>query len=211
MTIQKVEGKEAIVYFDGDRCIHSRNCVLNRPDVFVPNVKGEWIFPDRATIAEIAEIAHNCPSGAISYQRVDGKTAETAPLVNTIRIRENGPLALHAPITVDGESKGFRLTLCRCGHSHNKPYCDGQHAVQHFVATSEPPVKASEPLKQRDGTLAVEPLKNGPLQVKGNQEIVSGTGKTINRTTDTHLCRCGHSNNKPYCDGTHAKVGFKSK
>lgn len=39
-------------------------------------------------------------------------------------------------------------------------------------------------------------------------ELVSGTGRTLNRVTDAWLCRCGHSANKPYCDGTHAKIGF---
>ena len=56
---------EVSVAFHGERCIHSRNCVIDRPDVFVPNVKGEWIHPDRATADEVLEIAHNCPSGAI--------------------------------------------------------------------------------------------------------------------------------------------------
>ena len=47
------------------------------------------------------------------------------------------------------------------------------------------------------------PTTNGPLKVEGNLEIVSGTGRTIDRVTRTFLCRCGHSNNKPYCDGAH--------
>lgn len=211
MAHQKIIGKEVIIFFDSKRCIHSRNCVLSRPDVFVPNVKGDWIFPDHATIDEIAEIAHNCPSGAIGYQRVDVHTGETAPLVNTVRVRENGPLAMHAPLKIDGVDEGFRLTLCRCGHSQNKPYCDGQHAAQQFVATGEPPAKSSDTLPARDGALNVTGIKDGPLHVQGNQEIVTGTGKTINRTTETFLCRCGHSDNKPYCDGSHKEVGFKSE
>jgi CDGSH-type Zn-finger protein len=40
---------------------------------------------------------------------------------------------------------------------------------------------------------------------------VSGTGRTINRVTKAVLCRCGHSANKPYCDGSHTRVGFKSE
>ena len=45
----------------------------------------------------------------------------------------------------------------------------------------------------------------------GNLEVVSGTGRTTQRTTKAFLCRCGQSANKPYCDGTHSKVGFKSE
>jgi CDGSH-type Zn-finger protein len=39
---------------------------------------------------------------------------------------------------------------------------------------------------------------------------VSGTGRTINRATEAYLCRCGASANKPWCDGTHKKIGFKA-
>ncbi|MCE2968650.1 MAG: (4Fe-4S)-binding protein [Burkholderiales bacterium] len=39
--METVAGKKATIHFDGQRCIHSRHCVLERPDVFVPNVKGE--------------------------------------------------------------------------------------------------------------------------------------------------------------------------
>jgi len=48
------------------------------------------------------------------------------------------------------------------------------------------------------------------LLANGNLEICSGTGRTINRVEKTALCRCGQSANKPYCDGTHSKVGFKA-
>ena len=56
--------------------------------------------------------------------------------------------------------------------------------------------------------LSVVPTKNGPLEVNGSLEIVSGTGRTVLRTEQTWLCRCGGSSNKPFCDGTHAKIGF---
>ncbi|MDR2334724.1 MAG: CDGSH iron-sulfur domain-containing protein [Burkholderiaceae bacterium] len=58
--------------------------------------------------------------------------------------------------------------------------------------------------------MEIDPTHNGPLHVSGSLEIVSGTGATINRVTDAWLCRCGHSGNKPYCDGSHARVGFVS-
>ena len=67
MSIEVVRSSDVTIEFDGNRCIHSRNCVLNRPDVFVPNVVGEWIHPDKASQAEVLEIAHNCPSGAIRF------------------------------------------------------------------------------------------------------------------------------------------------
>ncbi|HVO07109.1 MAG TPA: CDGSH iron-sulfur domain-containing protein [Burkholderiaceae bacterium] len=209
MAIETVRGKEVVVHFNGDRCIHSRHCVLDRPDVFVPNVSGEWIHPDRATPAELLELAHNCPSGAIRCTNADGSALEKAPRVNTVRVRENGPLAFRAPLTIDGQHAGYRATLCRCGASTHKPYCDGSHVAAGFSATGEPAVSESAPLAQRDGALKVEPIHDGPLHVSGNLELISGTGKTVNRLTETWLCRCGQSAKKPYCDGTHKKVGFR--
>ena len=208
MSKEIVSDAEVTIVFDGKRCIHSRNCVLDRPDVFVPNVQGAWIHPERASADEVLEIAHNCPSGAIQVQKPDGTAMEKAPIVNTVRVRENGPLAFHAPLTIADTPDGYRATLCRCGASKNKPYCDGSHATSGFVATGEPATTPSEPLAQRNGPLHVEPTHNGPLHVSGDMELVSGTGRTLNRVTDAWLCRCGHSANKPYCDGTHAKIGF---
>jgi len=208
--IERVRGKQVLLQFEGKKCIHSRTCVLARPDVFVPNVQGEWIHPDAATPEEIVALAQACPSGAIRYERLDGGPEEPAPLVNLARVRENGPIALHAPLEIGGAPAGMRATLCRCGASQNKPYCDGSHTAAGFVATGEPATTASEPLERRAGTLKVTPLPDGPLLVEGNLEVVSGTGRTTNRTTKTALCRCGASKNKPYCDGTHRAIGFKS-
>jgi len=50
-----------------------------------------------------------------------------------------------------------------------------------------------------------------PLMVRGNVEIISGTGRVVARQQAVRFCRCGHSNTKPFCDGSHAKVGFKSE
>jgi CDGSH-type Zn-finger protein len=65
-------------------------------------------------------------------------------------------------------------------------------------------------LEVRGGPLEVEPQLDGPLQVRGNLEITSGTGRVVARLTQARLCRCGGSANKPFCDGTHARIGFRS-
>ena len=52
---------------------------------------------------------------------------------------------------------------------------------------------------------------NGPYLVKGPVRLVDADGKEFNLTSDTiALCRCGHSGNKPFCDGTHGKIGFQA-
>lgn len=207
MATHFVEGTAIDVGFDGKRCIHSRNCVLGHPEVFVPNAPGEWIHPDAASAETVVQIAENCPSGAITYRRKDGGPAEALPVVNIVRVRENGPLAIHAEMEINGEPV-LRATLCRCGASQNKPFCDGSHGKAGFAATGEPASKESQPLAARNGPVKVTPQPNGCLRIEGNLEIVSGTGRTIDRTTRAFLCRCGHSNNKPFCDGSHKAAVF---
>jgi len=53
-------------------------------------------------------------------------------------------------------------------------------------------------------------IPNGPVKLTGPIEIVSATGETVERCTEVFLCRCGGSARKPYCDGTHKRIGFRS-
>lgn len=210
MTSETYKGKDITVFNHGERCIHSRNCVLAQPEAFVANAKGDWIRPDAASADEIAAVVRACPSGALRYERHDGGRAEAAPLVNVVHVLENGPLAFHATLDIDGDNRSYRATLCRCGQSRRKPFCDGSHTGARFQATGEPPTQQSPPLQRRDGPLKINPSENGPLIVEGPLEVCSGTGRTVKRVEKAALCRCGGSANKPFCDGTHVKIGFKS-
>ncbi|MBU8540630.1 ferritin-like domain-containing protein [Falsiroseomonas tokyonensis] len=208
-AIEVAEGRDVVISFEATRCIHARFCVLQQPAVFKANVVGAWIAPDDATTTEgLVMVAQNCPSGAIRYQRRDGGPEEAPPPVNLIQVRENGPLAVRADIHLAGEAIGYRATLCRCGASGNKPFCDGSHKAAGFAATGEPETGDTTPLPVRDGVLQVRPQRNGPLAVSGAIEMLSGTGRTILKTEAAMLCRCGQSRNKPFCDGSHAAAGF---
>jgi CDGSH-type Zn-finger protein len=182
--------------------------VLDAPSVFKANTPGEWICPDTVSAEALVGVALSCPSGAIRFVRHDGGAEEAVPAVNQLRIRENGPYAVHAALQIGGQPDGFRATLCRCGLSGNKPWCDGSHVAAAFTASGEPKSSAVEPLAVRDGVLQVTPLRNGPLEVNGNLEICAGTGRTVARVTEARLCRCGQSRNKPFCDLSHVAAGF---
>lgn len=205
---QEYRGEKITIRFDGAKCIHSRNCVLGLPEVFVANADGPWIRPDNGAVEELIAVARSCPSGAITYERHDDGPAERAPDVNVIRVLENGPLMVAADLRIEGHEPRIRATLCRCGDSKNKPFCDGRHKASNFTATGEPLTEDSEPLEVRDGPLEITPFPDGPLGVSGNVEICAGTGRTLKRVKKTALCRCGASKNKPYCDGSHRKIGF---
>jgi CDGSH-type Zn-finger protein/uncharacterized Fe-S cluster protein YjdI len=208
--VEAIEGKKLTLIYEGKKCIHSRFCVTWGPRSFLANVQGPWIHPDATEVEALVEIAHACPSGAIRYRRKDGKPDEAAPPVNLLSVREAGPYAVRAELSIAGEPAGYRATLCRCGASKRKPYCDGSHKAAGFSASGEPPTGSADMLEVRNGPLAVEPLTDGPLQVRGNLEIVSGTGRVVSRVTQARLCRCGGSANKPFCDGTHTRIGFRS-
>ncbi|MBV9193289.1 MAG: CDGSH iron-sulfur domain-containing protein [Solirubrobacterales bacterium] len=56
----------------------------------------------------------------------------------------------------------------------------------------------------------VVPTENGPYKVTGPVELVDPEGNPIPVPGRTiFLCRCGGSTNKPFCDGTHSKIGFQ--
>jgi CDGSH-type Zn-finger protein/truncated hemoglobin YjbI/uncharacterized Fe-S cluster protein YjdI len=210
--VEIARGAEIDIAFDSQLCIHSRFCVLQAPMVFKANTPGEWIFPDRMSGHALAAVARNCPSGAITYLAKDAVLDEVDPPVNTIRLRQDGPYAVNARIVLPGaEGDIRRRTLCRCGASKNKPYCDGTHASIGFVATGEPLTRPFSALDQRDGALEITPMRDGPLEVKGPAELVSGTGRTFAKTVHVLLCRCGGSSSKPFCDGTHALNGFTDR
>jgi len=52
-------------------------------------------------------------------------------------------------------------------------------------------------------------LKNGPLEVTGKFSLKGSDGNMIDAPNPSYLCRCGGSNNKPFCDGTHNSNGFQ--
>jgi CDGSH-type Zn-finger protein/uncharacterized Fe-S cluster protein YjdI len=204
-------GKSLSLTFDAQRCIHSRHCVTELPHVFRANTPGTWLFPDEADPELLSAVVRECPSGALQYERLDGGSPEPPPPVNLIRLYENGPYAVLANLDLGGHNVGYRATLCRCGRSKNKPFCDHSHVAAGFQASGEPASLETSALAERGNTLRIDPERNGPLAVTGNLELCAGTGRVILRSVATQLCRCGESKNKPLCDGSHVGAGFISE
>jgi CDGSH-type Zn-finger protein len=138
--------------------------------------------------------------------------AETAPGENTAVITNAGPLYLRGDLAVEGASDDMpgvrvRAALCRCGASARKPSCDGSHEKAEFDDRGAVG-QTGDPQAPRGGPLTVTPSQNGPFVVNGNLTIVAASGREAWHGSKTALCRCGQSSNKPFCDGTHSKVGF---
>ncbi|RMA57803.1 (4Fe-4S)-binding protein [Ulvibacter antarcticus] len=126
---------ELTVVWKPNLCIHSANCVHGSPDVFKPKDK-PWIHPENSSTEKIKATIDNCPSGALSYyMNAVGKPATTSEVSEEkikIEVINKGPLMVYGTLHVkhfDGseETKKRVTAFCRCGHSDNKPFCDGSH------------------------------------------------------------------------------------
>lgn len=205
MPAKKYEGREITITFDMKRCIHARNCFLKLPKVFDP-AQRPWVQPDNAPVEEITAMIRTCPSGALGYQSTERD--EAPPAINRVAVLENGPLAVAGDLSVEAADSETRTTLCRCGLSKNKPFCDYSHVEAGFQATGEPNATIPTETEEAGGDVRVARIADGPLKLAGNIEITTGTGRKIASLPQAFLCRCGASKNKPFCDGSHKDIGF---
>jgi CDGSH-type Zn-finger protein len=129
-------GKEVTIHDNRGVCAHAGFCSDNLPSVFRVHDK-PWIDPDGASKEEIIATVKKCPSGALSYS-VDGtehRDQERPPMVT---VSKNGPYFVDGGIEIVGHKKRAEevseehYTLCRCGGSKNKPFCDGTHWAIEF-------------------------------------------------------------------------------
>lgn len=132
---KKYSNGEITIVWKPATCIHSTICwkgATGLLSVFNPTEK-PWIKPLGASTEQIIEQVKKCPSGALSFYYNE---AATEPVqVNTatnIEVLPNGPLLVYGNLTIKDASgrqteKHQVTAFCRCGHSGNKPYCDGSH------------------------------------------------------------------------------------
>lgn len=212
--IHEYESDDILVTYDVKRCIHAAECVRGLPAVFDTD-KRPWIQPDQAAADQVAEVITRCPTGALQFERRDGGASEAVPEENTVRVDPNGPLYLRGDInvmTTDGHLllEDTRMALCRCGASSDKPFCDGSHSKIDFQASGELGENQLSQKGNQSGKLTITPSENGPLLLQGQVEISSADGESTCRGSKGALCRCGASDNKPFCDGSHNSIGFEA-
>lgn len=116
-------------------CAHAGRCVESLPAVFRPK-QAPWIDPAGASAETIAAAVRKCPSGALGYA-IEGETPPAPAAEPAIFVAPDGPyLVTGGPElrdTVPGAGASpEHFTLCRCGASRNKPFCDGSHRRRKF-------------------------------------------------------------------------------
>ena len=208
--VHEYKGQSILVTYDAKRCIHAAECVHGLPEVFDPEAR-PWVDPDAASADQLAEVVMRCPTGALQFERTDGGAAESAPAENTIAVDADGPLYVHGDVeVVDSEGAVVagdpRVALCRCGASENKPFCDGRHSKVEFRDSGAIPDPRLRDGDSDAGKLKITLAANGPLILDGPVTVTGGDDRCTGGRGA--LCRCGASENKPFCDGAHAKIGF---
>jgi CDGSH-type Zn-finger protein len=127
-------GKNITILDNRRICSHAAECVNNLSSVSRENDR-PWINPDTPSPEAIIETIRKCSSDALSYS-INGIEYRD-PLYHRrpmVTISKDGPYAITGGIELigngipfgDGASKEH-YTLCRCGASNNKPFCDGMH------------------------------------------------------------------------------------
>lgn len=135
-------GSRIAVRWEPELCIHAGHCFRGAPEVFRP-LRRPWVKPDAATADRIAEVVMRCPTGALHFERLDGGPPEPQPERITVKEWPDGPLLLSGSVRIVGSDgqlirEDTRVALCRCGHSGNKPFCDGSHRRVGFRSARSP-------------------------------------------------------------------------
>ena len=132
-------GSKITIHDNRRICSHAAECVKNLPSTFRLNQK-PWINPDdeATAIEKIIETIRKCPSGALSYSidNIEYRDYNGEPLV---KVSKDGPYLVSGGVElITGEvefpnyASKEHYTLCRCGASNNKPFCDGSHSTVNF-------------------------------------------------------------------------------
>jgi CDGSH-type Zn-finger protein len=135
-------GKEIIIHDNRGVCSHDGACTRNSPGVFDLDKK-PWINPDGASAQETIETIQKCPSGALSYT-IGGRLFKNLDREPCIKVSRHGPLKVVGFVEFKDDQESApesaeHYTLCRCGLSKNKPFCDGTHMPEEFRDEGQSP------------------------------------------------------------------------
>lgn len=133
--VTSYEGKEITIINNPLLCSVAEHCHKELDSVFNEH-NNPWIDPDGDTLERIKTLIEQCPSGALSYS-LNGHPQSVSDREAIIIIEKNGPLRITGSIELKDANWGQgasqeHYTLCRCGASKNKPFCDGSHLSINF-------------------------------------------------------------------------------
>jgi CDGSH-type Zn-finger protein/uncharacterized Fe-S cluster protein YjdI len=204
------EGEGIAVHWDSSLCIHSKRCIAAQPSVFDVD-RRPWIAVTAADAVAIADAVARCPTGALRYTRRDGAPGEVPRRPTEIVPDDDGPLRIAGDLRIAGPhgellAETTRISLCRCGQSQNKPFCDNHHLAGFSSNRYAKRLDAGTPLDSDSGPTTITATADGPLHVEGRAVVTSPAGEQLAEAGELWLCRCGRSRSKPFCDGSHRQA-----
>lgn len=127
--LDRYEGKDVTIRDNRGQCSHAGFCTSGLPSVW--RTMEPWINPDGADKDAIVDTVKKCPSGALAYED-NGEAVTSYFNAPEIQVTRDGPYAVRGGVTLEDANFGDGVgtehyTLCRCGASRNKPFCDGSH------------------------------------------------------------------------------------
>ena len=128
--LQSYRGPGITIHDNRSICAHAGHCTDSLAAVFKYGSE-PWIDPNGAEVGAIVESIRKCPSGALSCS-IDGAAPALEAREPAITVTKDGPYAIVGGVELIGARwaagvSGEHYTLCRCGASKNKPFCDGSH------------------------------------------------------------------------------------
>jgi CDGSH-type Zn-finger protein len=143
-------GQQIEIFDNRGICAHSGFCTDRLASVF--HVGQEpFITPSGGRMDEIIQAARACPSGALSYAigGVEARNQVDQPRTASIEVSKDGPYRVTGSVRLVDElgndvpgaegSSREHFSLCRCGHSQNKPFCSGMHWSVKFTDPAPAP------------------------------------------------------------------------
>ncbi len=143
-------------------------------------------------------------------QRGTKRVPKRLDVANELLVSNGGPLKMTGNIRLINEDGSVTntnsLSLCRCGASKSKPFCDDQHLEIEFFDNGAVQQLSDWMPVTRPQTISVTVVENGPLKFRGYLRIHNKKGQEC-ITMSGALCRCGKSTKKPFCDSSQGCAG----
>jgi len=134
--VNTYRGAGVVIHDNRSLCAHAGYCTDGLPAVFRED-GSPWIDAGGAGAQAVLETVRKCPSGALSCE-IDGVAAPEMTRPPSITVGKDGPYMVAGGVALadarwgEGASREH-YTLCRCGASKNKPFCDGSHWDARFT------------------------------------------------------------------------------
>ncbi len=132
--VRVYENDDVRVLWDSSRCVHTAACLRALPSVFAVE-RQPWVDVDGAEPEQVAAAVRACPTNALRYEGLTIADEEPDE-PTTVEVCPDGPLYVRGRVQLQGpdgrQDEEYRVALCRCGASRNKPFCDNSHRLVGF-------------------------------------------------------------------------------